>query len=43
MTKNKKHAVTRGIVNKGVCGFRSAVTRTKLCCNLTGEQSAIPY
>ena len=26
--------VTRGIVNKGSCGFWGVVTRSKICCNL---------
>lgn len=35
--------LTRGIVNKGFSGFRGLVTRSKIGCNLTGKQPAIPY
>jgi hypothetical protein len=44
LTEKIKHeTLTRGIVNKGFSGFRGAVIRPKIGCNLTGKKPAIPY
>jgi len=41
--QDKSQCLTRGTVNKGFSGFRGAVIRSKISCNLTGKKPAIPY